>query len=317
MDERLAPVMFGLAIAFLILLAALIVAMVDMPRVVELSLLESEDQTLSEHVRARLVSAERLGGHLLTLLLLLWPLFIAESLYQLTQAKAANATKKQWGLRVAAAAIPPIRLGTPSMAWDGRVWLPVMSWVHPSKASKQMLARFFGKPMIAIALLILPILLLEFGFKSLVANHFWLQMLIHLATGFIWFAFTVEFILMVSVSDKKLAYVKKNWIDLAIILLPLISFLRGIRALRLAKLAKVQQLAKMGRVYRMRGLGMKLFRALLLFEVVNRVLRITPEKQLDKLKSIRQDHIEELEEIDLEIANLEQVIQDKSAQLKE
>jgi len=227
-------------------------------------------------------------------------------------AQQTKASRKQIYMRIGSAILPPLRLGTASSAWGGRLWLPVLSWQLPGKRLTKTLARFFGKPMIAIALLILPILLLEFVFKSLIAEHRWLQLLIHTATGFIWFAFTVEFILMVSVTDRKMRYIKKNWIDLAIILLPLISFLRSIRALRLAKLAKVQQLAKMGRVYRMRGLGMKLFRALLLFEVINRVFRITPEKQLAKLEMEREEHLEELEEMDSEIAELKKVIAEKN-----
>ena len=310
-DDRLAPIMFGLAILFLVVLAALIVTRVDIPRVVELSTLESGSEALTQRAADTLLKAEALGKLLFTWLLILWPIFIAESLYHATQAKVAKASRRHMMLRIACALIPPLRLGTPSSAWGGRVWLPVISWVQPGKLATLNLARFFGKPMIAIALLILPILLLEFGFKSLVANHDWLRTLIHVATGFIWFAFTVEFILMVSVTDKKLRYIKKNWVDLAIILLPLISFLRSIRVLRIAKLAKVQQLAKMGRIYRMRGLGLKLFRALLLFEVVNRVLRITPEKQLAKLEAQRDEHLEELEEMDAEIAELKILIESR------
>ena len=311
-DDRFAPIMFSLAIVFLAVLAALIVTQVDIPRVVELSALESDTGTITADAVATLAWANTLSKQLLFSLLLLWPLFIAEALYHALKAKTVNASRRQLALRAAAAVLPPLRLGTPSSAWGGRLWLPIMSWVHPGKLATLTLARFFGKPMIAIALLILPILLLEFGFKSLVANHAWLRMVIHGATGFIWFAFTIEFILMVSVTDKKIRYIKKNWLDLAIILLPLISFLRGIRALRLAKLAKVQQLAKMGRIYRMRGLGMKLFRALMLFEVVNRVLRITPEKQLAKLELLREEHLEELEEMDAEIAELKEAIDQQS-----
>jgi len=309
-DEILAPIMFCLAIFFLIILAALIVAWVDIPRVAELAAVESSVNAVSSQMQDTLKAAQHIGHYLFTTLLLLWPVFIAEALYHAFRAKHTHADRKHIYMRLACAALPPLRLGTASTAWGGRLWLPILSWQLPGKRLSKTLMRFFGKPMIAIALLILPILLLEFVFKSLIAEHRWLQLLIHTATGFIWFAFTVEFILMVSAADKKLRYVKKNWIDLAIILLPLISFLRSIRALRLAKLAKVQQLAKMGRVYRMRGLGMKLFRALLLFEVVNRVFRVTPEKQLAKLELEREEQLEELEELDLEIAELKQAIRD-------
>jgi len=309
-DNRLAPIMFGLAIGFLMVLAALIVVWVDIPRVVELATIDTgaDSSARQSHAQDILEKSQRSGEFLSLLLLFMWPLFIIESLFHGVMATRSGATRKQLVMRALAALVPPLRLGTPSTAWQGRLWLPVLDWQHPGKRLSLTLARFFGKPMIAIALLILPILLLEFVFKTLVAEHQWLQILIHIATGFIWFAFAVEFILMVNATDRKLGYIKKNWIDLAIILLPLISFLRSIRALRLAKLAKVQQLAKMGRIYRMRGLGMKLFRALLLFEIVNSVLRITPEKKLAKLQDERNERLEELAEIDAEIEEVQQTI---------
>jgi len=307
-DDRLAPAMFGLSIAFLMVLAALIVAKIDIPRVVELSLLDSGRELPDATALLRLKLAEEVSSNLMILLLGFWPFFIAESIYQLLRAKSVNASGKQRLLHIGSALAPPIWMGIPSMAWQGRLWLPVLHWIHPGKKSVQTLSRLFGKPMIAIAFLILPILLLQFGLKSLVEDHFWLQMLIHIATGFIWFAFTVEFILMLGVTDKKFQYIKKNWIDLAIILLPLISFLRGIRVLRLARLTKIQKLAKMGRIYRMRGLGTKLIRALMMLQVVNKVLRITPERKLEKLIELRIEHAEDLAEMDAEIEALTQEI---------
>jgi len=303
-DDRLAPAMFGLSIAFLMVLASLIVAKIDIPRVVELSLLDSGRELPDATALLRLNLADEVSHNLMFLLLGFWPFFIAESIYRLLQAKTVNANRNQRLLYIGSAIAPPIWMGIPSMAWQGRLWLPVLHWIHPGKQSVQTLSRLFGKPMIAIAFLILPILFLQFVLKSLVENHFWLQMLIHVATGFIWFAFTVEFILMLGVTSKKLQYIKKHWIDLAIILLPLISFLRGIRVLRLAKLTQIQKLAKMSRVYRMRGLGTKLFRALLMLQVVNKILRITPEKRLEKLKALRAEQVEELAETDEEIEAL-------------
>lgn len=315
-DNRLAPAMFGLSIAFLMVLAALIVARIDIPRVVELSLLDSGRELPTPAALLRLKLAEEVSSNLTLFLLLLWPFFIAESIYYLLRAKSVNAPRKQRLLYIGSAVAPPIRIGIPSLAWQGRLWLPVLHWIHPGKQTTHTLTRLFSKPMIAIALLILPILLLEFGLKSLVEEHFWLQMLIHIATGFIWFAFTVEFILMLGVTDKKLAYVKKNWIDLAIIFLPLISFLRGLRVLRLAKLTKIQQLAKMSRIYRMRGLGMKLFRALLLFQVVNKILRITPQKRLKNLQARRDEQAEDLADTDAMIETVLQEIEASEASNK-
>jgi hypothetical protein len=173
--------------------------------------------------------------------------------------------------------------------------------------------------MIVIALMILPILLIEFRFADQIAGRPWLRVLLHFSTGMIWFAFALEFIIMCSVADKKLQYCKEHWLDLAIILLPLISFLRSfrvVRATRLARLAKVQQLtkmtSKMARVYRLRGLAMKGFRALLLFEVLNRLLRITPEKRIRKLKEQLSQKELEMSVLKRRIRELEELTEDRN-----
>ena len=170
--------------------------------------------------------------------------------------------------------------------------------------------------MLLIALLILPVLLVEFKFQQQIDSWPWLQTTLHIGTGLIWFAFTFEFVIMVSATDRRFDYVKKNWIDLAIILLPLISFLRSLRAfraLRFAKFAKLQQLSKMTRVYRMRGLLAKSLRALLLLEIVHRVLKTSPEKRLANLEIQLADKLDEVKDLEerifalrKEVAEMEQ-----------
>jgi voltage-gated potassium channel len=133
----------------------------------------------------------------------------------------------------------------------------------------------------------------------------------------IWCAFAVEFILMVSSTKKKLLYVKKNWIDLAIILLPLVSFLRSlkiVRAAKLAKFAKVQQLTKMGRVYRMRGLLAKTVRAFLVLELVHRIFKTSPEKRLEQLLAQAEDKEDELRELQQRITAVRAQMESESAE---
>ncbi len=320
--DTLAPWMFGLAAVFLILLASLIVLWVDIPRVRELA--ESvvvKDQTANSVVDATRLTAmqdpqymqtsARMGSMVGAMLLALWPLFWLEYLYSLRLQNNGSRFSANGLYRFIACFIPPCRLSTPSSAWGERIWLPILHWQTPGKALVRTLERLFSKPMLVIALLILPILLIEFGLKSLVEEHEWLRLLLHVCTGFIWCAFAFEFIVLISATDKKLVYVKKHWIDLAIILLPLISFLRTVRVLRLARLAKVQKLAKMGRVFRMRGLLMKTLRALMFLEVVNRLLRVTPEKKLVKLKAEYTDRLEDLEELKATIEQLESAVADE------
>lgn len=308
-DEYALP-MFVLSVIFLLLLAGIIVTWIDIPRVAELAQLDGGEQATDPVAIAEALkmadSAARVGQYLLAALLIMWPLFWLEFAFnRSTYRNKEGARQTQWQ-PLLACLIPPLRIGTVSPSWDGRMWLPSLTWQHPGRELSTLLTRIFSKPMLIIALLILPILAIEFVFKGAIQQHFWLRLLLHVATGFIWFAFALEFIIMISATDKKLAYIKKNWIDLAIILIPLISFLRTLRVLRLAKLAKIQKIAKLGRVYRVRSLGSKALRALMMFGLVNRILRITPQKRLNKLKDQHKERLLELAELENEIALVEQ-----------
>lgn len=317
--DRLALPMFSLTVLFVLLLGTLIVVRIDIPRVAELARLEQQSMagatvpTLTGmpvgqlHLPIENAPAgvpERLGDAALVALLAIWPLFWLEYLVLLRH-RAGRPFVPDGLTRLLVCSIPPLRLAAPSAARDGRVWLPALGWRRPGRALVRELERHSSKPMLTIALLILPVLAIEIGFKGLVDEHAWLRLLLHVSTGLIWCAFVIEFCLLIGATDKKLAYVRRHWLDLAIILLPLISFLRSVRALRLARLAKVQKLAKMGRVYRMRGLLMKAVRALMLLEVVNRLLRVTPEKRLARLHERRDELEEDLAELDLDIRTLE------------
>lgn len=328
--DKFAFPMFCLSLLFLVLLASLIVAWVDIPRVVELAQAEAvEAQGDNDNGNGAAATAlqpflltgglsgttvawaEKLGSVFLMLLCLLWPVFVIEYVVSVgrwqfgsTRLFEAESLPRKLA-RASVCLVPPLRLAAQSPAWDHRIWLPVLNWQHPGRQLSKTLERIASKPMLIIALLILPVLLIEFGLSDLIERHGWLRVLLHVSTGFIWWAFTVEFIVMISATDKKLAYVKKHWIDLAIILLPLLSFLRSIRVLRIAKLAKVQKVAKMGRIYRMRGLAMKVFKAMTVVGVVQRVLRVTPEKRLQKLKLQYQEKTEELAELQEDIDELE------------
>jgi voltage-gated potassium channel len=125
-------------------------------------------------------------------------------------------------------------------------------------------------------------------------------------------AFAIEFLIMVSVAEKKFRYCSLHWVDLAIILLPVIFLMtlvirewaevaplaRGFRLLRLS------QLSRMGRVYRMQGLALKAWRAFLVLEVIQRLTGKTLDKQLKQLEELLLAKEEEVRELRTEIADL-------------
>jgi hypothetical protein len=321
--ERTAPIMFGLSLLFLAIVAAMVVLWVDVPRVSELAFTGEHDSGAAE-ASSRSVSpwlssrdALRAGSHCLTLLLLMWPVFLMEFAYQyFTRDRGEPFWRNRYHALIGSLC-PPLRLCARNQDMGGRIWLPRLGWQVVDRSLRLQLERAFSVPMIIIALGILPVLLVEVGMREQVAARPWLQFLLHVSLGVIWFAFAAEFIVMVSVAERKMRYCKEHWLDIAIILLPLISFLRSlriVRATRMARLARVQRLTQMSRVYRLRGLAMRALRALFLLQLINRLFRVRPEKQLRQLREILREKEYEVETLREEIAKLERIV--AAAELK-
>lgn len=321
-ENVLAPCMFYLSLAFVALIAAVLVLCIDVRRVGEAELPLDGASEMAGLAESTTLSVEELafedraffvGELCASLLLLIWPLFIAEQLVislRPNQEKSFVARQPYWWLFCV---LPPLRLCGPS-AVSGQVWLPRLGWQVVDRKLQRMLEHAFSIPMIWIALLILPVLGLEFFFKQEIIEYPALRLSLHIGTGLIWFAFAVEFIVMVSVADSKLSYCKKHWLDLAIILLPLISFLRSLRLLRatkVVKIGKLQQLSRLVRVYRMRGVAMRGLKALMLLEVLHRLLRTKPEKRLKQLERMYIEKQHELNELAEAIERFKRTIVDE------
>ena len=133
----------------------------------------------------------------------------------------------------------------------------------------------------------------------------WLLALADLSEAMIWWAFTVEFIIMISLVERKIAYCKEHWIDLAVIFLPLVAFLRMFR------LARLGQLSKSARVFRLRGAAVRVKRGVLLLEVIDRLLRGKPQKQLAKLEEALQEKQSEVKDIEYQIRSLRSTLSEE------
>ncbi|MDA7950324.1 MAG: DUF3375 domain-containing protein [Pirellulaceae bacterium] len=169
------------------------------------------------------------------------------------------------------------------------VWLPITKWQKPSRELADAVAKRFSFPMIFIAILILPVLGAEFYWNETVESSPILKQWVMFGTLVIWVAFALEFLIMISVVPKKITYCIEHWLDLAIIVLPLLSFLR------------IFQAARLMRLYRLRGMAIKAYRAILLLEAIEKILSINPERRIAKLK-------QQIEEKEYEINDLRQMI---------
>ena len=304
-SQRIAPWMFAASLTFLVFLAVLVVVWVDVPAFREEALnlggSSGADVQTSE-------TLQRLASMATIAMALLWPIFIAESVYHLATRPWDRGHARFHFFSLTHALFPPLRLASRIVEMHRMIWLPVLGWFRPEPRIRRRLERAFSKPMIGIALLILPVLLLEFVFRDAVAEHRWLRALMHVAAGVIWFAFAAEFILMISIAQSKVQYIKRHWIDLVIVLLPLFSFLRMmqvVRTTKLARMANMSKLTKLTKAYRLRGTLLKTTRALVLLNVVNRYLERDPENRMAKLRQKLRNHEKDARLIRLEIARLQ------------
>jgi len=306
--------MFYLSFAFLALTAALLVVWIDVARVVETvegmgvaNPITDSIQGFSEQEIFFESTAVQLGYYCIVGLFMLWPFFIAEQIYFYTRSDSIKDFRNYHPLWYAICLIPPMRMCARNQHCEGKIWFPILGWQIPDRYLQRQLERLTSIPMVCVALLILPVLGLQFLFGDNISSYPLLRVILHIGTGVIWLAFATEFILMVSIADNKVKYCKKHWLDLVIILLPLISFLRTLQLLRasnMAKLGKVQYLTKMVRVYRLRGVSMRALRAILLLEVMHRLLRISPQKRIKSLESQYEEKLLELQFLRQEIDEL-------------
>jgi voltage-gated potassium channel len=276
-DRHLAPLMFWLAGAFLVILGGV------------LHRLLPSDPT---RIEAILI----LGG-----LAGLWPNFIVD-------AGLRYYLRHRAGLPLAArlraltpALVPPLRLAATSYTGAPVIWLPKLGWRPIDHRLRTTLEHAFGVPMIVIALLILPLLALEYYVEK-AQTHPHVVQLVEVGNSLVWVAFAAEFIIMASVARSLLGYCAKNWLNLAIVLLPLIEFLP---LLRLTRLGRLGQLSRAGRLYRLRGLGMRAWRALLVLNLLYRLLGRHRESRLKSLREQLAVKLEEVETLREEIAALE------------
>lgn len=191
---------------------------------------------------------------------------------------------------------------------DGKLaWVPGLGWQKTSPRLEANLARMFSAPMIVIALLVLPVVVIEFFYDEMITDR--QRFAIDTCSGFIWMAFVFEFVVMLSVVKRRLRYCKQNWIDVAIVLLPLVSFMG---AARLGRLVKLKQLTRTAKIYRMRGLIIRSWRAVVVLDVIDALLRRDTDRRIEKLQNQIQEKQHEIDQLRNQMKRLQVKTRKKS-----
>ncbi len=249
----------------------------------------------------------------LYLLAIMWLPFLIDALYHFIS--YPQYSKKNFRHLFWMIVFPPAKMITPLPLKPTLIWLPTLGWKVKNHALSKYLHQLFNQPMLIIALLILPVLLIEVFFTQYVTLYPVLANLLLVGTAFIWLAFTIEFLLKFSTADSKLFFCIENFINLAIILLPLLAFLRGLRIIRIiTPFLKHTTLLKTVRVMRLRGVFIKMYRGLLALKSIQILLEklSSQEDLLQQLKIQHTDKIQELHALEKRINELESSIAKKS-----
>ncbi len=212
---------------------------------------------------------------------------------------------------IACALVPPLRPGLAPATMPGRAWLPVFGWRIASRPLSRQVQKGFGIPMLCIGLLILPVLAAELLLGEVVRGNHGLALGLDIATRLIWFAFTLEFAIMLAVEPRKIEYAIRHWVDLVIILLPFAAFLRSLQAVRAAQLLKAQRMTQLATTYRLRGLVVKLLQAVLLLRVLETLSDGMARRRIDKVRTNIQRRREEIDELSVELIDLRRTLSQK------
>ena len=284
-EQRLARPMFFLAVIFLVLLSGLI--------------------REGHHINAGM--AATMLWFYLDGLLLLFPLFLAEGTLHVSCCRPPERSIKSITMVLLPSLLPPLRMAAQGVRRPGQIWLPGLGWQVVDYDLRKTLELFFSVPMIFMALLILPVLAAEYY------GHYWLASMesepllrafLDICISVIWIAFTAEFIIRSATAESRWQYALAHWLDLAVVVLPMVEFLPFLRVMRLT------ELTQLSRYYRIYGVAGKGWRAFLVLEVLQRLTRHSAVARLRGELDVKVEEAQELQrEIDYyrrKIAQLEQ-----------
>jgi hypothetical protein len=238
----------------------------------------------------------------------LWLVFLFEAVLRFQLRDPERSMWKPLGTAVACCLLPPLRMGLTSQVRPHHIWLPGLGWHEIDNGLRKTLERVFSVPMILFALMVLPLLAVEYCYRETIRSEPILALWLDIGTSVIWLAFAIELIIMVAVSEGAWRYCFVHWIDVLIVLLPLVEMLPVLRLLRLGRVLRLEQLLRWGRLHRLNALVTRGWRAFLVLQIVHRLTGHTLEGRLKQSRELLLAREEEVAELRREIQDLEERI---------
>ena len=237
-------------------------------------------------------------------LLALWPVFVAEAMWGVVRRDRAQPFAPVLLRAVLVCVLPPWRMALADPRTN-LVWVPRLGWHAPGRDLFKRLQHAFAAPMVLFALLILPVLVLEYFAADLIKTTPGFGLALDIGIAVIWVAFATKFVFLASTHPRPFAFVQDHWLDVVVVVLPMLEFVLSswvdaaplARLLRLGRALSPEQIARLQRLYRLKGVATKGWQAVLLLEGLARLFGQTPQKRLARLEEKIAELEEELAEI--------------------
>lgn len=294
LEDRLAKPMFVLALLFLVLLAGVIHRG---------SALQAENWNTAE-------AWFLLGG-----LAALWPIFLLDAGLRFFLRDRDRRDWKALARVLGTALFPPSRMATHGVTRPGRMWLPWLGWRPIDYDLQKTLERVFAGPMLFMAVMILPVLAVEYFWADAIEASAALQRTLAISVGVIWIAFTTEFIIRISAADSKTQYAFQHWVDLAVVVFPTVEFLPFLRVLRVTRVMRLDTIARMAKYYRIYGLAGKGWRGLVVLQLIQQLFNRSPQARLSRLQSQLESKKEEMRDLEREMDYYRQRIKETEREI--
>lgn len=143
-----------------------------------------------------------------------------------------------------------------------RIWLPVRGYLDVDDDIRKRVDRFFSVPMLTLALLVLPLLVVDYYISRGTDKEHWLTTVVLVSHVAISLAFAVEFGVKIWIAQSRFGYLGRNWIDLIIIILPFLRSIRVFQTFRMLRSLEAARVVQISRIYAMRGVGLKAVRTM-------------------------------------------------------
>lgn len=225
--------------------------------------------------------------------------------------------------------LPPLRLASQRCHPTKFIWLPY-HWRTVDDLLYTRLERKFLYPIFICSLVMMPVWLFEIFWPQYLLSH---PLFYHLATlgnAIIWGLFVIEFVVMFSIAPKRLDYLKQHWLELFIIIIPILavarviliakyaSLLKQVQLLQYAELVKALNLPRLLNIYQARAVLQRIIRILMIIDILRRFyLSRNPTKYLEMLKNKLAEQEKAVMELKQQINEIEKTLPDNTNKANE